>query len=141
MLMEFAGEMYNDDRLFVLYVCRGTRRELANGAIESKIYHDEPPADSNWCVVTFRNTPRYKAFRVDHFGTLDEAEAYRRFNEPLTPRISLGGMSPSPPLSYAAYSEWKHTEALREYDHRLLFRGGMDRREIITQFPRRDQSV
>jgi len=86
----FNGEVYNDDRMFVLYVCKCTVSEK-HDCLSTTIYHDEEPENYKWCLVTYRNVARYRAYRVDHFNTENEAKGYMLQVEPETPLISLGG--------------------------------------------------
>jgi len=83
----FRGQEYNDDRLYILYLCKGTVEKQiqpdGTSMMCTTVYHEDAPDDYIWCLVTYRNDPRYQATRVDHF-----------YNEtlptPLTPsRISL----------------------------------------------------
>jgi hypothetical protein len=128
----FKGEMYNDDRLFVLSVCKCTVKEQDAGVIETVIYHENPPADHIWSLVTFRNTARYPVTRVDHFATQEEAREYMRSIEPGVPRASLGGTSPESPLTYDQFVAWKSANGLQEYDYRQMFSpGGENAREMI----------
>ncbi len=90
----FNGEIYCDDRMFVLYLCKGTV-DIDDDLITTTIYHEEAPKDYKWCLVTYRNVDRYSIVRVDHFNSKDEAKAYMKKVEPTVPLISLGGGAPS----------------------------------------------
>lgn len=127
--IEFNGQMYNDDRMFVLYLCKGTVN--ADGTATT-IYHEEPPDNSKWCLVTYRNVPRYPAVRVDHFDTLEEAQAYIKKVEPTVPLISLGGKGPRVQLPYNEFVKWKTDNGFREYDFKAMYQpGGANLQEIL----------
>jgi hypothetical protein len=126
----FEGETYNDDRMFVLYVAPCTVR-LDDDVEETVIYHEGPPSSHQWCLVTYRNVPRYRAVRVDHFGSREAAESYRRKVEPTVPLISLGGSAPRSPLSYDSFVEWKIKNGLAEYDYRKMYSEGGSRPQEI----------
>jgi hypothetical protein len=116
--LEFEGETYNDDRMFVLSVCRCTVDIAEDGTTLTTIYHESAPPDSRWCLVTYRNTPTYPAYRVDHFDSLAAAQGYLAQVEPTVPRISLGGDSPAEPLPYAEWVAWKAANGLKEFNYR-----------------------
>lgn len=131
----FNGEIYNDDRMFVLYLCKGTVYS-DDIIVETTIYHENPPENSIWCLVTYRNTPRYTAARVDYFRSIEEAQSYIKKVEPTVPLISLGGKTPDIPLAYIKFLEWKAKSKLKEYDYEEMYSlGGSNPREIIT-FPK-----
>jgi len=130
---EFNGETYRDDRMFVLYVCPCTVDDLDQNTIETVIYHEAPPAEHLWCVVTYRNTSRFPATRVDHFRTHDEAHAYLQKVEPSVPLVSLGGSSPRVPLPYAEFAEWKSRNQFKEFDFRDAYSTGIrDAVELVV---------
>ncbi len=136
--ISFQGEFYNDDRMFVLYVCKCTLADGDADTVATTIYHDSAPAGHNWCIVTYRNTARYPAVRVDHFDSLDQARAFFEQVEPTGPLISLGGISPSIPLSYDKYVEWKVENQLKEFEYTsMYFPGGKNNREILITKTRR----
>jgi len=120
--IEFNGEMYNDDRLFVLYLCKSVTRRHDDGVEATTVFHDDAPEDYRWSVVTFFNVPRYRVFRVDNFDTFEEADRYFRGVEPTTPRISLGGRPPEKPPSSDQYSRWKRDTGVRDYDIAAVYR-------------------
>ena len=129
----FDGEQYNDDRLFVLIVAKCTIRE-SDEYIRKTIYHGVAPQNHKWCVVTFRNVERYRGVIVDDFSTKREAETYLADVEPQTPLISLGGNSPSHPMSIQSYSKWKKENNFKEYDYREMFPDGVNNpSETLTQ--------
>jgi len=121
---KFDGEFYNDDRMFVLYVCKCLISEDDN-IVKTTIYHEEDPKNCRWCVVTFRNVVRYRAFRVDTFDTEEEARKYAAHVEPQTPLVSLGGRSPKPFPSYDEFVGWKKKHNLQEYDYTKMFTPGV----------------
>src|SRR3979411_2982362 len=93
----FDSQLYNDDRIFVLPISRCKATVDSDGIVTTTIYHDSPPADAKWGLVTYRNTERYPAVRGDDFRSLEEARAYLERVEPTVPLISLGGVSPEVP--------------------------------------------
>ena len=129
--LEFNGNTFNDDRLFILHVCKCTI--VKNSDVTSTtIYHEEAPDDHSWCVVTFWNDLRYKANRVDHFDTENEAMKYAAQVEPQTPLISLGGRSPKPYPTSKQYLEWKELHNMQGYDYKKMFSLGSENpRETI----------
>ena len=132
-MIPFNGEMYNDDRMFVLYIARCAIRDRGDGMIDWIVYHEPHPEATLWALVTYRNTGRYPAVRVDGFTTEKEAEEYRKAVESTVPRISLGGAPPSSPPSHEDFVAWKQRLGLAEYDWRALYsESGANRREIIT---------
>jgi len=134
--IEFRGEQYFDDRLFILYLCPGNIDEQPDedGLIHTTIYHENPPEKYIWCVVTYRNSPGYPIVGVKHFSSRERAVIYMWHIEPETPMISLNGKSPEQPLQYQEYSAWKKKNNLKEFDfHDVYMSGGENAREIITQ--------
>ena len=73
-MIEYEGESYLDDRLYILEL----RRTEVNG--EKKI-----------SVATFRNVRHYAPTRTDEFDHMNDAIAFIKKIEPHTPLISLGG--------------------------------------------------
>ncbi len=116
----FDGEIYNDDRIFVLFIAKCTTRET-DEFIATTIHYETTPNDAGWCVATFRNVERYRAYRIDSFDTKAEAEEYLAEVEPITPLISLGGKSPAHPMPLEKYSKWKSDNNFKEYDHKTMF--------------------
>jgi hypothetical protein len=122
-LIEFEGEEYFDDRLFVYLLCRGRIKDGPHESVETTVFY-EPEAgatDLAWCLVTYWNRPGYPAYGVDYFESKDDAADYLSLHEPLTPLISLDGRVPIPPLAYADYLEWKRKNNLAEVDYKELF--------------------
>ncbi len=129
--IEFNGEIYNDERMFVLYVCKCTV-DINDDVISTTIYHEEAPENYKWCVVTYRNVTRYMSTRVDHFDSESDAIAYMKKVEPDVPLISLGGKSPHDPLPYDQFVIWKERNKFKEYDYKKMYLpGGSNPREVI----------
>jgi hypothetical protein len=118
---DFNGEKYNDDRMFVMIVAQCNRSE-DDEFIITKIYHESNLSNMEWCVVTFRNVERYRAYRVDLFSSKEEANNYLEKIEPETPLISLGGISPKNPLTFDEYREWKKNNQFKDYDYKKMFK-------------------
>jgi hypothetical protein len=133
--LQFEGDTYNDDRMFVLHICRCTVERRADGTTATTVYHDAAPPDSRWCLVTYRNTPTYAAYRVDHFDSLALAQEYLVQVEPTVPRLSLGGESPAEPLPYQEWVAWKAANGLKEYDHEALHPDESDLPETLISEP------
>lgn len=134
--IEFQGQNYFDDRLFVLYLCKSTVEiEPDNdGVVWTKIYHEQAPTNHTWCVATYKNCNRYPLYRVDNFYKKDDAMAYMKQIEPETPLISLNGKSPLRPASYEDYLSWKKEKGFKEYDWQSLYSpDGMNAYETIGQ--------
>ena len=119
--IEFNGEFYNDDRLFVLHLCKSVTHRDDDGVEATTVFHDEAPPDHKWSVITFFNIPRYRACRVDNFDTYEEANTYFRGVEPTTPRISHGGRPSNNPPSFEQYSRWKSENGLIDYDIEAVY--------------------
>jgi len=125
------GVEYHDDRMYVLHICR-CKASLKGDCTETTVYHESPPPDARWCVLTYRNIRGYPGIRVDHFDTFEEAQAYQMRIEPLTPLVSLGGRTHQKPLSCQAFMNWKKTNGLEEFDYRAVYTpGGANPKEII----------
>ena len=130
----YQGDQYFDDRLYVLYLCKGKVDPESDGLIATTIYHDQAPADSIWCVVTYKNCNRYPLNRIDSFYKKDDAIAYLKLIEPETPLISLEGKSPQNPVAYDDYVLWKKKNGLKDYEWESLYTpGGSNARETIYQ--------
>ena len=130
---EFNGEYYNDDRLFILYLCKCTE-DVQPDHIATTIYHENPPPDAKWCLVTYKNVQRYMAVRVDTFESKQEAVEYMRDIEPTVPLVSAGGRPRVPQLSYDEYVKWKNDLGFREYDYNSMYTpGGENPREVIIR--------
>jgi hypothetical protein len=82
----FHGQIYNDDRLFILDLQLAKKNKK-----------------SIWAVTTRGNVDGLPPFRVDDFPTMEAAIAFIQKIEPETPRISMGGKPPQQPLEYTTY--------------------------------------
>jgi hypothetical protein len=128
----FDGDVYNDDRMFLLYICQCTVEDRGE-FLASTIYHERmPDEDALWCIVTFKNTPAYPATRIDHFPSQEHARAYFERAMPGVPLISLQGRSPTNPVPYSIYRMWEVPNGFSDYNYRNVFSsGGSDAREVI----------
>jgi len=130
--IEFNGETYRDDRMFVLYICRCTVDIIEGEIVATTIYHEDAPETHEWCLVTYKNVTRYPAIRVDHFESLKAAQDYMKKVEPTVPLISLGGNSPQAPLLYDQFAKWKAKNHFKEYDYREMYlSGGGNPKEVV----------
>lgn len=130
-MKEFNGQLYYDDRLFLLHLCPGTV-DIEGDLVTTTIYHENAPSDATWCLVTYRNSQAFPAFSVFHFQTKDEAIAYWHSIEASTPLISNDGKPTE--LSYDEYVNWKMNQNLQEYDYRKCYQpGGANPKEVIMQ--------
>ena len=57
-MIEFQGQKYYDDRLFVLYLAKSTVVKGEGDTFNITVYHEQAPEDSKWCLVTYSNTLR-----------------------------------------------------------------------------------
>ena len=119
----FNGDVYNDDRLFVLYLCKCTV-DVRGDLITTTVYHQGAPEDYVWCLVTYRNLLRYNPVKVDHFHSENDARAYMKIVEPQVPLISLGGRPLNPPLTYEQFLSWKERNSFKEYDYKEMYPDG-----------------
>lgn len=120
--VEFNGDVYKDDRMFILYTARCVVEKEEDGR-QFTIYHDLAPDDATWCVVTYTNTKKYEAVRIDEFNTKEEVEAYSRRVEPTCPLISLGGRPYFPTPTWEVWSNLKAKHSLKEHDWREMYIG------------------
>lgn len=133
-MIKFQEQLYFDDRLYVLYLCKATAQFNPDGHIMTTIYHEEAPSNYKWCVVTYKNCDRYPVFSIKLFDLRDEAQSYIRIIEPETPLISLNGKSPKHPVLYDDYLSWKENKSLKEYDYKAMYEpGGSNPREVFMQ--------
>lgn len=51
--MNFQGQEYYDDRMFVLYLVPGIVEEDSQ-FVKTTIYHNNPPENHVWCVATLK---------------------------------------------------------------------------------------
>ena len=127
----FNGQLYYDDRLYLLYLCLGTI-DIEGNLVTTTIYHENAPPDAMWCLVTYRNCEQYPAVSVLHFATKENAIAYMESTEPTTPLISEGGASSG--ISSDAYAAWKREQGLAGYDYRTCYQpGGGNPKEVIVE--------
>ena len=89
----WQGQLYFDDRMFILDL----QQALKNG---------QPV----WAITTRRNIEGFPPRRSDAFHSKEEATRYLKEVEPSTPRISLKGKSPNPPISYEEHVKWCEAE-------------------------------
>lgn len=120
MKTEFDGVLYNDDRMFVLYLCRCTIQDTED-SIVTTVHHVNVPDDSVWSVPTLRNNERYTVVKVNHFRSRNEANQFISEIEPQVPLVSLKGHQPAKPLPYDKFVEWKQANGFREYDYKTMF--------------------
>src|SRR5690348_11109992 len=136
--VEFEGEVYRDDRMFVIHLCKAVVSDIDEDTFQTTVYHEQDPEEFVWCLITYRNTDRYPVYRVDHFDSIESARAYLEYFEPRVPLISLGGKSPETPMPYSRFAEWKRVNRLEEYDYRTVFRpGGRNPRESVISRKRK----
>ena len=119
---EYDGELYNDDRLFVLSVSKCSVKEDRE-TITTIVHHKVAPENHIWCVVMYKNVPRYGISNVFHFKTEREAILFLQETAPVCPLISLQGESPpeNSVLSYEDYQAWKKENNLKDYNYKELF--------------------
>ena len=135
--VHFRGTHYYDDRLFVMLLSRCDVTLNADGTQTTTVYHESPPHNCKWCIVTYKNTANYPAVRVDAFDSFDEARTYLERIEPTVPLVSLDGNAQSPPLNYRAFAAWKRLNGLEDFDYaQVKDPGGTNPKEIITTMPR-----
>ena len=130
--------------MYVLHLCKGTidTKPDSDGLLWTNIYHENPPADSVWCIVTFQNCRGYRISRVDHFHRKEDALSYMQAVEPEVPLISLGGMPPKNPMSFQTFTEWKKAKGLKEYDYRNVFlAGGSNPMETVGHLAERFRGI
>ena len=122
--IEFEGDLYNDDRIYVLKIRLGKCQNLTG---ITQYTFSEPVSSTKspeykWCLTTHRNTERYPITRVDSFDSKEDAEKYLRGVEPSTPLISLDGKRSE--MTYDEFINWKKKQGLKEYDMNKLKRIG-----------------
>jgi hypothetical protein len=116
MMETWQGQQYLDDRVFILDLQPATKagRQV-------------------WAVTTRRNVKGFPPRRVDDFDTQEEAIAYLKKVEPSTPRISLGGASPSPEPTYDEYLAWCQSEEIPDSMQLHEVWSEKERAELIIQ--------
>lgn len=120
-MISFQGDLYYDDRLFVMHLCKGKVTIANDGVITTTIYHNNAPEGCIWCIATYKNCRRYPAFSIKRFISKAEAELYLQKVEPTTPLISLGGKSPLRVASYKKYLIWKKKHNFKDYEYESLY--------------------
>ena len=129
-----SDEVLFDDRLFLVSIFAEHIIKNAEGHIETKIHFDQEPPEPIWIVVYYRNQPYFPIFGTYHFANQDDALRYKAIVEPTTPLKSLGGTSPSCPMKYPDYVNWKKLNGFSDFSpDRVYTPGGENRREIIMQ--------
>jgi hypothetical protein len=99
-MLSFGGRHYLDDRMFVI-------------AVEPVGPADGVARDASlWAVTTRRNVPGYAVFRRSTFDSRAQAVALVRRLAPLTPRLSLHGLSPVPAPTYDEHNAWLRAQGL-----------------------------
>ena len=127
------GEIFKDDRMYLVSVFKCIIKEDKDTMI-TKIYHDNPPEEYKWCLVTFKNTDRAPATRVDHFDTEKQANSYMEKIKPTTSLVSLNGRFSKRPLPYDQYIQWKKENDLIDYNYMNYCKeGGHNYTESIYQ--------
>lgn len=121
---KFQDTVYNDDRMFILYLCKCTITEN-NKYITTTIHYEKAPDDFIWSVITFRNNERYTAVKGNHFDSKEDAEAFIRETYPLTPLVSLNGKPPDSLLilEYQDFMNACKRNGFQEYDYKKMFHG------------------
>ena len=106
-----------DDRMFVLGVWPMRLAKDAEDNHQSVVFYDTtPPQPSLWAVVTYQNVEGYPVAGINHFDSEQMARAYKTGVEPSIPLTSLGGQSPTSPMSLEDYAAWKAEHKFQEFD-------------------------
>lgn len=138
-MINFQGKEYFDDRLFVLYLCRGIVEfsyDENGNIVWTTIFHENAPDEHIWCVVTYRNCLGYPATGVKHFLNKERALRFIWDIEPSSPLISLNGNSPKIelPFDHEKYRLWKKENNYLEFDYKKVFTpDGSNAKEMIAQ--------
>ena len=128
--VELDGVVYNDNRMFVLYTVACTV-DMDEDNISYTIYHNNPPVGHKWCLVTYRNTARYPATRIDDFNTKEEVTKYKERVETGVPLIGM--KQPKIRMSYNEFVKWKEQQGFKEYDYKDMYLiGGKGEMEIMV---------
>ena len=128
--VELDGVAYNDNRMYVLYTVACTV-DMDEDNISYTIYHNKPPVGHKWCLVTYRNTARYPATRIDDFNTKEEATKYKERVETGVPLIGM--QQPKIRMSYNEFVKWKEQQGFKEYDYKKMYlTGGKGEMEIMV---------
>ena len=126
---------YLDDRMFVLGVWPVRLAKDAEENHQTVIFYDtQPPQPSLWGVVTYHNVEGYPLAGINHFDQEEMARAYKIGIEPSIPLASLGGQSPTAPMSPEDYAAWKAEHELVDFHPDKAPRlQGKDRGDIVMQ--------
>ena len=133
--MNETQPQYLDDRMFVLGVWPVRLAKDPEENHQSVIFYDTlPPQPSLWAVVTYHNVEGYPLAGINHFEREEIARAYKTAVEPSIPLTSLGGQSPTSPMSIEDYAAWKEEHKLADFDPDKAPRlEGKDRGDIVVQ--------
>ena len=119
--VELDGVVYNDNRMYVLYTVACTV-DMDKENINYTIYHNNPPIEHKWCLVTYRNTARYPASRIDDFNTKEEITKYKERVETGVPLIGM--QQPKIRMTYDEFTKWKKQQGFKEYDYKKMYLSG-----------------
>ncbi len=92
-MMLYKGDMYRDDRIFVLNLSRGTVQKKSK-------------KETRWLLSTYRNIVSLPCRSVRDFETQEEAIEYIKKVEPDTPMISNNGESLDIPEGFEPWEVW-----------------------------------
>ena len=129
-MLEFEGEDYFDDRMFLCWVGRCFLGPPEEGISFSTIFHEEPSRAvlqnerDLWVVVFCRNTHRWPIVSLQHCKTRDMADQYCRMLERETPLVSLFGGVMDPLLSPEEWQLMKSSKKWADYDYTKVFLAG-----------------
>ena len=93
MSFEFEGNIYRDDRMYVINLSRGTVSE--GGKKETR-----------YLLLTYRNTASLPAVRTDHFSSEEKALDYLKQVEPEVPLVSNYGQPLDIPEDVDRWEYW-----------------------------------
>lgn len=122
------GEMYLDDRLFILDLQQATK-----GKFTLDLQQLGKGKRDVWAVTRRRNTKSFPPSGSDDFTTEEEAVDYIMRVEPATPRISLEGDSPQPKLTYEEHLLWCKSEGIPSAMEMYRLKQGTVRRKLIIE--------
>ncbi len=133
--MDDTEQQYLDDRMFVMGVWPMRVAKDPEENHQSVVFYDTvPPQPSLWAVTTYLNVEGYPIVGINHFEREDIARTYKAGIEPSIPLVSLGGQSPSEPMSPEDYAAWKTANNLGDFDPAKAPRlQGNDRGDIVMQ--------
>jgi hypothetical protein len=109
----FRGEIYRDDRLYVMRVASIFNKDGDGAVTVALAAEPDIEADRPVVLVTHSNLPTLPAVRVDDFLSFIAAIEYIKRVEPPCPRVSLGGRSPEPTPSWQEHLECLHDQGLQ----------------------------